>query len=125
MSEGQARPNPSGHLHIPEHAAHVPDLETVKAFHTRMTASDFTASAYPHGHRPYTSTEHGCYLCALLAEIDRLRGLIAKVAQGVHRIGGINLGSEDCRQYDISIHDPDWAEIERIGMDEFKRGAAP
>lgn len=72
-----------GSTHLAYHALHVPDPERVRNSHTRMRTADFAAEL---PHREYQqSSEEGCYLCALLFEIEelkqenrKLRELIAK-----------------------------------------------
>src|SRR5271154_2311044 len=60
-----------GSLHLRYFERHVPDPERVKSAHTRMTAADFAADL-PHREYCQSDTE-GCYLCALLYEIEELK----------------------------------------------------
>lgn len=54
------------------HAGHTPSLDRIRTAHTLMTEADFRGGHYE-GHRPYSNGEQ-CYLCAVLAVADKLKG---------------------------------------------------
>lgn len=82
-----------GSNHLRYFELHVPSPERVREAHTRMTASDFIGTGLL-PHREYTqSTTEGCYLCALLYEIEELKKEIRFLRQGgcdPIRVGGLD-----------------------------------
>ncbi len=65
---------PEQDAHIPAYAHVIPTPERIAAAHTSMSRGSLTEVTAGRGHRIYTQgIEEGCYICALLVEIDTLR----------------------------------------------------
>ncbi len=68
----------AAHAPYPQHySSHIPTPERVAEAHTSMTQKGLLETGrngQPIGHRVYKqASEEGCYICALLMEIDKLR----------------------------------------------------